>query len=146
MVETANLTHEHDIITMMQSESNKLGFVPQPRVREEILRGRVLVALEAEETVGYILLSRQENPLKIIQCVVRREHRRRGIATELVEEARRRVGLFGQVQLRCREDLEAIHFWREIGFEEIGRCRGGTARRKQIIEWSSNAHESKKSP
>ncbi len=89
--------------------------------------GFTIVAMHGEEAVGLISVSLQELPTPLSNAVegliddieVLETHRRRGIATRLVEQSIERAAAEGACQLRAwssDDRTEAIPMWKALGF------------------------------
>jgi N-acetylglutamate synthase-like GNAT family acetyltransferase len=138
MIEVARTCDVDEIVQLMKLESNTVGFIPRPRVKLEVGLATFLIAKIDDEIVGYIHVSRDAS--KILQLMVKREFRRRGIGTELLQAARVLSGWCDRITLRCRENLGAGNaFWLARGFKEFGRVEGGRGRMKKIICYESRS-------
>ncbi len=89
--------------------------------------GFAIVAMDGEKAVGLISVSLQELPAPLSDALegliddieVIETHRRRGIATRLVEESIEKAAAEGACQLRAwssDDRTEAIPMWKALGF------------------------------
>jgi len=87
--------------------------------------GVCLAALRGEEMLGYLVCSRYDTVWHIMNIAVDPDHRRVGIATELLAELFRRVdGAGARFTLEVREsNLPAITLYERYGFRAAGRRR-----------------------
>lgn len=135
-IELATVGDLTNVVRLRKLASNSLGFIPHTRLRVELRLGNIWVARADSETVGYILLSRDHK--RVLQLMVAKRWRRKGIATALLQAARQSQSWTTRVTLRCREDLHAANqFWLSLGFTESGRVQGGRARAREIICYES---------
>lgn len=136
LIDMARQSDASIVSTLQRIESNALGFIPYSRLREECGRGNVWIAWMGDLAVGYIMMGRLRRC--IIQLMVRRPYRRRGIGTALVHAARADSPLGQRLTLRCRSDLApAQAFWGSLLYKECGRVQGGRGRGKEIVRWES---------
>jgi GNAT superfamily N-acetyltransferase len=103
--------------------------------------GFSIVALVGDESVGLIAVIWRELPPPLPATVegyidiieVRRDYRRRGIASQLVRLVAARARERGAYQLRAwssEDKIEAIPLWRALGF---GLCPATTTPRGQTV-------------
>jgi ribosomal protein S18 acetylase RimI-like enzyme len=79
----------------------------------------LLIAVQDEEVVGAIVAGWDGWRANLYRLVVREDHRRRGIATALVEEAHARLRARGAPRataLVAHDELEATGFWEAAGY------------------------------
>lgn len=89
----------------------------------EILEDRdrymVMVALENNRELGYIILFDNSEALEIMKIGTLPEHKRKGVGTALIEEVSK---LKKDIFLEVREsNLVAREFYKKLHFEEIGK-------------------------
>jgi ribosomal protein S18 acetylase RimI-like enzyme len=118
-------------------DSGALGFFPKSEYPKAIVRDRVCFAQDGQNLVGFLFWGLRDVTLRIQQLVVDKAYRRRKIGTALLlgminhPDAREAV----DVHLQCREDLDANHFWKALGFTVLCRTLGGSSRGKAINHW-----------
>lgn len=133
---------EQYIVELMRTESDALGFIPVPALRDRILRhGRYLIQRDhAGHRRGYLLhgppLAGQ--PLRVYQCVIDIDHRRIYYATRMLDALIDRASRAGstEILIRCATDLDATQFWRAIGARLLTITQGGQRRNRWIATYS----------
>ena len=82
------------------------------------------VAVENGEIIGYLAFEQIADEGSIIEVAVRPDHRRRGIARELIGEALKNNSL-QEIFLEVREsNAPALALYESLGFERIGVRKG----------------------
>lgn len=120
---------------------NCLGFIPDSAIQAvHLARGLWLpITSRRGRRVGFMLHGplRAGYPLRIYQCAVLPDHRFKEAATRAVAELRRRARECGapEIQLKCRENLEANYFWDAMGAHLIGIHPGGIRYRSPVNEY-----------
>ena len=129
-------------VSLAKQESRAVGFIPKPRIAEQIGKGRILVLKRGNVRVGYLYYSvnRNRTTIKILQIVVRPDMRRKGCGKRLVDAVKESAPGATLITLRCSEDLDARHFWESVGFSR-GAAHCSTnfrkrVRRIRIVGWS----------
>lgn len=140
-IRRATPADQHFIEHLARVHTNALGFIPRVGLEAYIERGHVELATENGQPAGYLLgrPSFRWQPLMcpITQAAICYDAQRRHHGLSLVDEraaaalSRRQLAL----QAICREGLDANTFWKEAGFEEIGRLHPWTARNRDLIVW-----------
>ena len=125
------------LLNICKTESNKLGFIPWPRFGDDIRKGRIIVACEDDNIIGYLMHGPIKHVTFIHQCVVIESCRRFGVGTSLVEALEAKLPFRGVLRLGCREELEANQFWQYLGFKKETSRPGGRARGFQINIYSN---------
>jgi len=122
------------IDSLQRREVEAVGFLPACRYEAEIENNRrtLLIMRENNDPVGFLFWTRGWPVATIQQIVIRDDARRKERATALVEAAAAEmVNRYG-ITLRCRANLEAVDFWKAIGFEAIRQEEAG---RRNIPLW-----------
>jgi [ribosomal protein S18]-alanine N-acetyltransferase len=106
-----------------------------------------LGAFEGEQLVGYIINSRYVDAWHVMNVAVDPAHRRRGIATRLLErlfELTRTDGRRGYTLEVRVSNVGAISLYEELGFEQRGLRRGYYTdnREDALIMWRDASPES----
>jgi predicted nucleic acid-binding protein/GNAT superfamily N-acetyltransferase len=123
-----------------RKNSKTLGFFPEGAFEEHAAKGCVLVARSGKgEFYGYLLYRIVHRggvwPVGVIvHLCVDDQYRKKGIANALVNELRKITkNNFLRLELNCRRDYEANHFWPKSGFIYKGETlgRGGYP----ILRW-----------
>jgi len=114
---------------------HEVGFLPRLAYQQAIGLGRVFLCFENGDPCGYLIHGPPKRQTKIYQVVVTDDCRRVEHGTALVEAVRLVADAERAHVLSCHvaEDLEAVSFWKEIGFQITGeRCRRQDRKRKQF--------------
>lgn len=118
---------------------DQVAFYPRATLKRAIENGEIEFAFENGEPCGYLWHgpARAGRDLVIYQAVIHYDLRRRLKGAELVS----RIIALGQstscagVRCRCRSDIEANAFWRELGFGCIAVSSSGRRRATEINTW-----------
>ena len=120
---TSATSQDIDYICHLQRiEANGLdsvGFLPRVAFEREIAKGgRILIGRENEDEVGYIYATQNHHGItKIQQVVVQDDARRLEIGSKFVDAVTSPHDWL--LSLRCRENLPAVQFWKDMGFEVV---------------------------
>ena len=119
-----------DLVGTMNVLDTALLAIGAPTVRERIEAGTVFVAIENGRVRGALVLSEalgEGSDVEIEAVAVRRRYRRRGIASALVERARRESerALIAEFDGRVRPFYETLGF--QVRPTDDGRFRGHSA-------------------
>lgn len=122
---------------LRRKESDAVGFIPLGCYEAEVTgqrNGRLWIADENEDPVGFLFATFGRSVAHIQQVVVREDARRAERATALVEMAEAEALRRGLLQIGCRaaDDLNAVDFWRALNFEHVGNVPGGSRRDRRI--------------
>jgi len=86
--------------------------------------GICLAAEDDEGLVGYLVCSRYEQVWHLMNVAVSPEHRRRGVATELIQRLFEEAGAGSRFTLEVRvSNIGAIAMYERFGFRSAGRRR-----------------------
>ena len=138
---TVTLATDRDlsyILDLSKRHAEELGFIPRAAMFAHLEAGRMTVAQENGDDVGYFLTNRvDQRHVRIFQACVQRDARglKHGLAllSDLVTRAAQTGGHY--ISLRCRDGLESNGFWSACGFHVAGITPGGRARGRIIFEW-----------
>jgi ribosomal protein S18 acetylase RimI-like enzyme len=115
-----------------------LGFFPAEAFREQVERGRVLVATANGEFAGYLMYRVARGRASVVHLCTAADYRRRGVAKRLVEELRRRVSQLLHIEARCRNDFDAHAAWKALGFTAVAEVPGRGRERRPITVFQYN--------
>ncbi|MFI0139443.1 GNAT family N-acetyltransferase [Streptomyces luteogriseus] len=106
--------------------TKKLGLLTPPAYRKAAEDGGLLVAVEADEVIGYALfgLPKRSAHIRLAHLCVAEEQRGRGIGRRLVEGIKERYPQRLGIKAKCRRDYELSGMWRSLGFVPHGEVRG----------------------
>jgi GNAT superfamily N-acetyltransferase len=130
-----------EIVTLADSASQTLGFLPPPVFEEAARDQTLLAALHGRELAGYALFDLPKHHVRLVQLCVAPKFRGRGIARRLVatisERHHDRLG----IQVRCRLDYPAHHLWPRLGFQPGAERRGrGREPSTLVVWWRDHGH------
>jgi len=140
------------IIGLMRENTDAVGFIPAPAIRERWARtgNYVLQTTCLGRPRGYLLHgpAKPGRPLHINQACIDYDHRLRGFGLLAVREVLERAEQAGctSLQLNCATDLAATHFWIAAGFRPIGIRPGGTSRRRTVLLFQLPLHQPRPLP
>lgn len=84
-----------------------------------------LAATEGSRVVGYLVLSRFDRAWHLMNVAVAPEHRRRGVASQLIDSAFGRIDSGEPVTLEVRpSNRSAVALYESFGFRSFGLRRG----------------------
>ena len=134
------LNHFDEIISLANSESNSLGFLPKEAIKEAIRRGKLLVLLDSSspqhKLAAYLLYSGIFPNAKVQQVATVKRLRKRGIATKLMDALVSKLENIGfiTIQADVASDLNSAQkFYERNGFEKTRERSGGATRKRNII-------------
>jgi len=135
------ITDADFICGLMKHNTNALGFIPRPTIEERFIpRGNYVIQHNLfRKRIGYLLNGplHKDGTLHVHQACIDLDRRLRGFGAiawnQLLQRAIRQNAR--RVLLRCAEDLEAIHFWTQLGFHETHRSTGGQRRHRTIVHF-----------
>jgi len=137
-IETALATDLSYIIDRGNKHSRALGFLPRPQMEAYIAAGQVIMAIENNQEIGFLVHGRGRHNFTIYQTFVEDDARRLAIGTKLICAAIDRAKATGREGLKCHcaADLESNQFWRALAFEYTDtRQRSKRRERPQIGYW-----------
>ncbi|MFF7845402.1 GNAT family N-acetyltransferase [Streptomyces ossamyceticus] len=103
-----------------------LGLLTPPAYRQAAEDGGLLVAVEADEVIGYALfgLPKRSAHIRLAHLCVAEEQRGRGIARLLVDAIKERYPQRLGIKAKCRRDYDLSDMWTSLGFVPHGEVRG----------------------
>lgn len=118
---------------LQKQNSYAVGFIQQTVWDRYVFGGErnfvVFIVEKNDDMVGYVLVTpgRGIGYVRIQQIAVRDDARRLEYGTALIAVVRQFCVEFGRAgaRLRCRVDLEANEFWRQLGFRKHGLWQEG---------------------
>jgi|TARA_Y100000310_G_scaffold219396_1_gene220803 GNAT superfamily N-acetyltransferase len=139
-IRAATLADIDYICHLQRIEANRedaIGFIPRVCYENEVERrrnGRLFIAYENNDRVGFAYTTHSRGVTHIQQIAVQDDARRIEVGTALVAE----TPTIGDwlLSLRCRENLPAVAFWENLGFELQGVDKTPTKRRQHVLRFS----------
>ena len=125
------------IVDLSRRFATEVGFIPRSAMEAYITRGRVTLATQNGDSVGYFLTSGLNHHTRIFQAAVQLDARGLRQGLDLLGELVTRSAFAGTkfLTLHCRDGLESNGFWSACGFQLDGLIPGGHARRKIVCNW-----------
>lgn len=113
-------------ITLGNRYTKTLGLLKPPAYSKAAEDGGLLVAVEAEEVIGYALfgLPKRSAHIRLAHLCVAEEQRGRSIARRLVEEIKERYPQRLGIKAKCRRNYNLSAMWTSLGFVPHGEVRG----------------------
>lgn len=137
LVRRATITDVAWLCWLHARNSEALGFIPRRGIEEAVESGRVLMALLNAQPAAYILhgVVRPGRDVRIFQHCVQYDVRLQWIGLTLLEEleCELRTKSTRCIQVKIRDQHEAIGFWLRAGYEPTRIEPGGMKRKKPIV-------------
>jgi ribosomal protein S18 acetylase RimI-like enzyme len=125
------------VIDLMEKNYEAVGFLPSPRIAAYFESDQVLIQRENGEPCGYLIFGGGCPVLKVYQCCIQVDARRReggaALVNTLIERARKRGCC--SIVLHCADDLESNGFWQAMGFHFAGTRDNGNRRGRLHNRW-----------
>lgn len=138
-------SHLSAVRQLGKANSRTLGLFPDGAFDEYAARRQILVAIEAGNCIGYLLwrFRTSQMDVAIVHVCVDKGHRRRGVATALVDRLKQMSKEHRGISVRCRRDYKASKLWEHLGFLPLAELRG----RSQVgsvltLWWFDHGHPS----
>lgn len=121
--------------------SKTLGFLPAGAFEEYARLRRIIVALDGEELLGYVLYRVARGRAAIVHMCVADNARGRGVARMLVERLKHETKSLEGVSLLCRRDYAINHIWSKFGFEAV-HSKAGRGKDGAVLTywWFNHGH------
>ncbi len=135
------VTSHPDLLVYVDSLQKKnaecLSFYPKQVFEREADKGRIFLGLLNGQPCGYLYAGAQGKDVKLHQVCIQYDARRRlhGAGIVAVMEHYANEGKAASITLRCGFDIEANHFWSELGYQVIAHHLGGVRRMRTINVW-----------
>lgn len=115
-------SEEKFVRAMANSHTHELGFIPHSVYGQALTRGTLRVTPEGADFIGFVLHGPVKFHTRIWQTFTVEHRRRDAIATAAVDSLLREMHArnFERVSCWVADDLEALKFWRAVGFFPCG--------------------------
>lgn len=134
--------HLESVMALHRANSKTLGFFPAGAFDEHAKLRQILVALDGDHLLGYLLFRVARGRATIVHLCVAEEARDRGVARKLVDRIKLETGQLHGIGLYCRRDYDINHIWSKFGFEavhaKVGRGKDGA---ELTFWWFSHGHK-----
>lgn len=139
---TLQSPHLEQMLALHRANSKTLGLFPVGAFDEHAKLRQILVALEDDNLLGYLLFRVARGRASIVHLCVAEEARGRGVARMLVDRIKLETAQLQGIGLYCRRDYDINHIWSKFGFEavhaKVGRGKDGA---ELTFWWFSHGHK-----
>jgi ribosomal protein S18 acetylase RimI-like enzyme len=118
-----------------RAHSETLGFMPEGAFADYARERHVLVALNGNECVGYLLYRIVRDRVTIAHFCVAEGARRNGVARLILDNLIRETTQCQGIVLSCRRDFEASKAWPRLGFHAAGEIVGRAKEGSTLVRW-----------
>lgn len=129
------------ICGLMRQNTDALGFIPRSYIQRYFIP-RYLYVIQLNrfrKPIGYLLHGpvNRHGIMHIHQACIELDKRNRGFGLAAVQRVINRAKRqhAHTILLRCAADLDAVLFWRAIGFQPTHLSPGGARRRRTIVNF-----------
>jgi GNAT superfamily N-acetyltransferase len=112
-----------------------LGFLPPAGYIDAAARETLLAAMVDDVVVGYALYRLSRGRVALAHLCIRRDHRRHGLARQMVEEISRRHADHLGVLVKCRHSYGLDRMWIRLGFRQRNEMRGRSKEGHPLVVW-----------
>jgi GNAT superfamily N-acetyltransferase len=124
------------VLELLKQAKGTVGFLTDEAVEQRIRKGTLLVVVNDDEIIGYLLYDLPADTVTIRQLAVARQARNTGAARALVDELVCRYQTLRRgIRLTCRRDYKANDVWHRLGFSPRGERRGRGKGDKVLTLW-----------
>ncbi|GAB4548866.1 MAG: hypothetical protein OHK0023_12600 [Anaerolineae bacterium] len=131
---------ESDLLPLkVAADANRdsIGFIMSARLQEAIRARRIFVAVARDgRLIGFVIFRHRKADLQttLSEICVNQEWRRQGVGCALLKQLYEVCQILNRshILLRCPADSAANHFYKRLGFIQIGLESG---KRRPIIVW-----------
>lgn len=125
-----------EVLALYKADSGTLGFFPIGAFEAKAVDGYILVAVQGNRAIGYLLYNMTRLDAVIVHLCVGREHRGTGVAERLFERLRREIPTDCPIRLTCRRDyVDATRLWQRLGFTVVTHRTGRGADKAELFVW-----------
>lgn len=123
--------------TLMKHDASTLGFLPYPALAEYLDRGGGLGAKTSNgRLAGYLLFAANSVRFRVTQLCVSPDHRRQGVARQLLDYLKNASDGRKYITLNCRHDFPATDIWPRMGFIALDEKRSRSrAEDRRLLQW-----------
>jgi hypothetical protein len=131
-----------------RQDSSALGFLPLVTLERYADRDWIQSCRINNELVSYIVYGLHRDGMKIYQIWTVKDARRMAAAAAVIAAAEAAAVAAGikKSSAWVAEDLEAVSFWKALGYLLCGIRTGGNARRRIHYRFERDITESKRAP
>jgi GNAT superfamily N-acetyltransferase len=133
--------HLKRVMALHRPNAKTLGFLPTGAFEDHARRRQIIVALDGEDLLGYVLYRAARSRAAIVHLCVEKKARGRGVARALVDRLKQETKTLEGIGLLCRRDYDINHIWSKLGFEAVhskaGRGKDGA---ELTYWWFSHGH------
>jgi hypothetical protein len=123
------------VLGLYRANSQTLGFMPKGAFEERARAGTLLVAVDGDEIVGYLLYDIRLRRIVIAHLCIDSAHRGEGVAPMMVAELRARHSEQDGILVNCRNDYDAHRLWPRLDFESVNERPGRGREGMLLTKW-----------
>lgn len=128
-----------EVVALGKKNAKTLGMFPEGAFIDHAKRKTIIVALDGETLMGYILfrITQSKRMISIAHLCIDSEQRNKGIAKTLINTVREKYQqLFKGITLSCRKDyIEASKFYEKYGFKAAKEVRSRSKEENYLVKW-----------
>ena len=128
-----------EVIALGKKNAKTLGMFPEGAFIDYAKKRNIIVAVEGEMLLGYILfrLTQSKRTISIAHLCIDTDQRNKGIAKGLLDTVKGKYQhLFKAITLSCRKDyIEASKFYEKNGFKAANEVRSRSKEEKYLVKW-----------
>lgn len=130
-----NSPHLEAVEKLWRAHSATLGFMPAGAFADYAHERHILVTLNDNACVGYLLYRIVRERVTIAHFCVAPEARKQGVARAMLNHLIEGTRKFRGILLSCRRDFDAHDTWPRLGFHPIGEIVGRAAGGSVLVRW-----------
>ena len=128
-----------EVIALGKKNARTLGMFPEGAFIDHAKKKTIIVALEGEVLIGYILfrITQSKRMISIAHLCIDTDQRNKGVAKTLLNTVREKYQhLFKGITLSCRKDyLVASKFYENYGFKAAKEVRSRSKEENFLVKW-----------
>lgn len=124
-----------EVIRLGRSAKATVGFLPDAAFEQRTTQRTLLAATIDDRVAAYVLYDLPRDEIRIVQLVVAKRHRGRGLARLLVDTIADAHPNRRGIVLRCRDDFPATTLWEKLDFHPVSAKAGRSLDGKLLTRW-----------
>jgi len=124
-----------EVWALWRKNSETLGFFTKGAFEEYATNRTILLALQNDRVVGYLLYRKSKRCASIAHLCVASRSRGKGISKKLVDELISKTKDCIGVSVKCRSDFPANSLWPNLGFHAQSYLKGRGKEEKELVRW-----------
>ena len=127
------------VIDLGNKHSKTLGFLPEGGFRDHARKKWIIVAVNNDDVLGYLLFRyvRKNLRISITHLCVKEEYRGKNISYKLIDQLKDKFQFVSSgISLSCRQDYEnASRLWERYGFIRKNVVRSRSLDENYLVKW-----------